>query len=79
MATVNIHEAKTHLSRLLDEVSAGKEWVIAKAGKPLAKLVPIKPAKPARKPGFLKGKIKISDDFDKPLPDELLDSFAGRA
>lgn len=79
MATVNIHEAKTHLSRLLDEVSGGKELVIAKAGKPLAKLVPIKPAKPVRKPGFLKGRIKISNDFDKPLPDELLDSFEGRA
>lgn len=78
MTVVNIHEAKTHLSRLVEEVSAGKELVIAKAGKPIAKLVPIRPPKPARKPGFLKGKIRISRDFDKPLPDELLDAFEGR-
>lgn len=78
MAVVNIHEAKTHLSRLVDEVSAGKELVIAKAGKPLARLVPIKPPKPVRKPGFLKGKIRISSDFDEPLPDEVLDAFEGR-
>lgn len=76
--TVNIHEAKTHLSRLLDEVSAGKELVIAKAGKPVARLVPIKPVRPVRKPGFLKGKIKIAEDFDAPLPDDLLDLFEGR-
>jgi prevent-host-death family protein len=78
MAVVNIHEAKTHLSRLVDEVSAGKELVIAKAGKPLARLVPIKPPKPVRKPGFLKGKIRISSDFDEPLPDKVLDAFEGR-
>ena len=78
MATVNIHEAKTHFSRLLDKVREGKELVIAKAGKPVAKLVPIRAGKPTRKPGFLKGKIKISADFDKPLPDELLDAFAKR-
>lgn len=76
--TVNIHEAKTHLSRLVDEVSAGKELVIAKAGKPMAKLVPIKAVKPKRKPGFLKGKIKISQDFDAPLPEDLLAVWEGR-
>lgn len=79
MRTINIHEAKTHLSRLVDEVSAGEELTIAKAGKPLARLVPIKSAKRVRKPGFLKGKIRIASDFDAPLPSELLDAFEGKA
>lgn len=79
MATVNIHKAKTHLSRLLDEVSAGRELVIAKAGKPVAKLVPIGAAGPARKFGVLKGKIRIARDFDAPLPEAMLDAFEGRS
>ena len=78
MRTINIHEAKTHLSRLVDEVSAGEELIIAKAGKPLARLVPIKLARPARKPGFLKGKIRIANDFDTALPSELIDAFEGK-
>ena len=77
-AQVNIHDAKTNLSRLVDDVANGAEIVIAKAGKPMAKLVPIKPAVRARKPGFLKGKIKIADDFDAPLPPDMLDVFEGR-
>jgi prevent-host-death family protein len=79
MHTVNIHEAKTHLSKLLEEVCNGREVVIAKAGKPMAKLTGISPAKPIRKPGFLKGKIKIADDFDAPLPEDLLDAFEGKS
>jgi len=79
MRTINIHEAKTHLSRLVEEVSAGEELTIAKAGKPLARLVPIKPPKRERQPGFLKGKIRIASDFDAPLPNELLDAFEGKA
>ena len=79
MRIINIHEAKTHLSRLVEEVSAGEELTIAKAGKPLARLVPIKPAKRVRKPGFLKGKIRIANDFDAPLPSEMLDAFEGKA
>ena len=79
MGKVNIHEAKTNLSRLVDEVSGGAEIVIAKAGKPVAKLVPIGRGGRVRKPGFLKGKIKIAADFDAPLPAELLDAFEGRA
>ena len=79
MATINIHEAKTHLSRLVDEVSAGKELVIAKAGKPLAKLVPIRASKAPRKPGYLKGKIRIPSDFDAPLPEDVLNALEGRA
>ena len=78
MAIVNIHQAKTHLSRLVEEVSAGKELIIGKAGKPLAKLVPLKPAKPVRKPGFLKGKIRIAGDFDKPLPASVVAALEGR-
>ncbi|MEK6663702.1 MAG: type II toxin-antitoxin system Phd/YefM family antitoxin [Pseudomonadota bacterium] len=78
MRTINIHEAKTHLSRLVEEVSAGEELTIVKAGKPMARLVPIKPAKRVRKPGFLKGKIRISKDFDAPLPGDLLDAFEGK-
>jgi prevent-host-death family protein len=72
MKTVNIHEAKTHLSRLVEEATEGKEIVIAKAGKPRARLVPFTPARKPRTFGRLKGKIWISDDFDAPLPDEEL-------
>ena len=79
MHTINIHEAKTHLSKLLEEVSKGGEIVIAKSGKPVAKLTGISPAKPIRKPGFLKGKIEIADDFDAPLPGDILDAFEGKS
>ena len=75
MHSVNVHEAKTHLSRLLDEVAAGREVVIAKAGKPVAKLAPIH-THTKRKLGILKGKIKIDDDtFDDPLPDDVKKTF----
>ena len=75
MHTVNIHEAKTHLSKLLEEVSKGKEIVITQSGRPIAKLMGLTPAKPVRKPGFLKGKIKIADNFDAHLTDDLLNAF----
>jgi prevent-host-death family protein len=78
MTIVNIHKAKTHFSKLIDAVLSGEEIIIAKAGKPAAKLVPIAPQKPKRKPGALKGKIKISKDFDAPLPNEILDAFEGK-
>lgn len=74
---VNIHEAKTHLSRLLVRVMGGEEVIIAKAGKPVARLVPIDEAPEQRKPGTAVGKIVISPDFDAPLPDDLLESFEG--
>ena len=77
MKFVNIHEAKTHLSRLLDEVSRGEEVTIAKAGKPIARLVPVTSSRPTRTPGFLRGKIRMSDDFDAPLPDDIQRSFEG--
>jgi prevent-host-death family protein len=75
---VNMHQAKTNLSRLVEEVSGGVEIVIAKAGKPVAKLVPIAPTKRARRLGMLKGRIKVPNDFDAPLPARVLASFEGR-
>jgi prevent-host-death family protein len=78
MPKINVHDAKTHFSRLLEKVRAGEELTIARAGKPIAKLIPIKSGKPMRKPGALKGKIKIASDFDRALPAELLRAFEGR-
>jgi prevent-host-death family protein len=79
--TVNIHDAKTNLSNLIAEVEAGAEVVIARAGKPVAKLVPIrvKKAAPTRRnlAGSLKGKIWIGPDFDDPLPEDILVAFRG--
>jgi prevent-host-death family protein len=74
MRMVNIHEAKTQFSKLVDSVIHGNEIIIAMAGKPVAKLGPIS-KKSKRKFGVLKGKVKISKDFDAPLPDELLNDF----
>jgi len=74
-SVVNIHEAKTHLSRLLVRVSQGEQIIIAKAGKPVARLVPV-PEQPKRRvPGLDKGKIWMAPDFDAPLPDEIIDEF----
>ncbi len=75
---VNIHEAKTHLSRIVDEVAAGAEIVIAKAGKPLARLSPISAPVKKKRLGLLKGKIKVPDDFNAPLPDDIIADFEGR-
>ncbi len=61
---VNVHEAKTHLSRLLEQVAQGEEVIIGKAGKPVAKLVPYLPQREPRKPGALKGQIWMADDWD---------------
>lgn len=68
---MNIHEAKTHLSRLIERVLAGEEIVIARGGKPVAKLVPIDKKTSRRQPGSARGQIWIADDFDAPLPEEL--------
>ena len=76
MAKVNMHEAKTTLSRLVDRVAEGEEIVIARDGEPVALLSPLKPI--LRRPGRLKGRIRISADFDAPLPPELLRAFGGR-
>ena len=68
---VNIHEAKTHLSRLLQRVLDGEEIVIARAGRPVARLVPYAAAGAPRQPGRYAGQIRVAADFDEPLPDDL--------
>jgi prevent-host-death family protein len=77
MEVFNIHDAKTNLSRLLERVAQGEEIIIAKSGRPVAKLVRMT-AEP-RRPGRLKGRIRISPDFDEPLPDKILAAFRGEA
>ncbi len=73
--TVNVHEAKTHFSKLLARVRVGEEVIIAKAGKPIARLVPVE-AKPERRAaGSAAGKVIIMPDFDAPLPDDMLEDF----
>jgi prevent-host-death family protein len=75
--TVDINTAKVHLSWLLDVVAAGEEVVLVEAGKPVARLLPVRPRRQPRKPGLLKGKIWIADDFDDPLPEEIMAAFRG--
>jgi prevent-host-death family protein len=77
MKTYNVHAAKTHLSRLIEEAAAGEEVVIARAGKPVARLLPFEPRTEPRRPGLMKGKIWIADDFDDPLPEEIMAAFRG--
>lgn len=72
---VNVHEAKTHFSKLLKRVLAGEEVIIAKAGKPVAKLVPLHGPPAPRTPGSAKGLITLTPDFDEPLPEALLEGF----
>jgi prevent-host-death family protein len=74
---VNIHQAKTHLSRLLQRVAAGEEVTIARSGVPVARLVAVESKKATRPLGFARGQIWIADDFDAPLPDDLLKLFYG--
>jgi prevent-host-death family protein len=74
---VNIHEAKTHFSRLLQRVASGEEVTIARAGVPIARLVPIESKKKTRPLGFARGEVWVADDFDAPLPDDLLKEFYG--
>jgi prevent-host-death family protein len=75
MDTVNIHEAKTHLSRLVERAAAGEEIIIARSGRPVARLVPLEGLEKPRVFGRMRGKIRIADDFDAPLPDDVLDRF----
>jgi prevent-host-death family protein len=72
---VNVHQAKTHLSRLLGRVEAGEEVVIARAGKPVARLIPYGKPRVARTLGLDAGLVKIAPDFDAPLPEEVLSDF----
>lgn len=78
MRIANIHEAKTNFSKLIDAVSQGEEIIIAKAGKPDARLLPIVAVKAWRMPGSQTGNIQIAEDFDGPLLDELQAAFEGR-
>jgi prevent-host-death family protein len=75
-ATVNVYEAKTHLSKLLDRVLQGEEIVLARAGKPVARLVPLEHRNKPRVPGAWRGKVWIAPDFDE-LPDEIAAAFRG--
>jgi prevent-host-death family protein len=74
---INIHEAKTNFSKLLQRVALGEEIIIAKAGMPVAKLVPVYANKPKRTLGLYKGQIWMADDFNGPLPDDILAGFLG--
>lgn len=73
---INIYEAKANLSRLVERAAAGEEIIIAKAGKPRARLVPLAKKNPVRY-GAWKGKVWIADDFDAPLPDDIQRAFDG--
>ncbi len=73
--TVNLYEAKTHLSKLVERAARGEEVVIAKAGEPKARLVPLSRPRQPRKPGAWKGRVVIAPDFDAPLPEGLLTAF----
>lgn len=77
MELINVHQAKTHLSRLLDRVVDGEEIVIAKSGRPVAKLVRF--LSEPRRPGRLKGKIRMASDFDDPLPESIAAAFRGES
>lgn len=79
MQTVNIHEAKTHLSRLVDKASSGESFIIAKAGKPLVKVIPLDAPHETQQQriGFLKGQINVPDNFDQIAADEIQKLFNG--
>lgn len=79
MLQMNIHEAKTHLSQLLEQIEAGEDVIIARHGKPVARLIPYT-AKPVqqREPGSLRGKINFNEDFDAPLPDDIASALGLR-
>jgi prevent-host-death family protein len=80
MTTFNIHEAKTHLSRLVERAAKGETVIIAKAGKPMAKIVPLEPTTvdTAKRLGFLRGQFKVPDDFDTMMADEIAEMFNGK-
>ena len=75
--TVNIHEAKTHLSRLIEQAESGEEIVIAKAGKPKVRLVPVVP-EPPRRPGRFAGQFSVTEAFFEPMPEEELGAWEGK-
>jgi len=75
--TVNIHEAKTHFSRLVEEAAGGREIIIARAGKAVARLVPLAEAPAPKKFGLLKGQVRVPADFNDPLDPQVLRDFEG--
>lgn len=79
MLTINIHEAKTHLSRFIEKAAAGEEIIIAKAGKPVAKLVPLHSQPSSRSLGIFKGKLNVPEDFDAALPEDVMMQFQSGA
>ncbi|MBV8132671.1 MAG: type II toxin-antitoxin system Phd/YefM family antitoxin [Alphaproteobacteria bacterium] len=78
MRMVNIHAAKTQLSRLVEAAAAGEEIIIAKSGKPVDRLGPLAGLGRVRRLGILAGKLHVPEDFDAPLPDEVIEAFEGR-
>jgi prevent-host-death family protein len=78
MKQVNTHEAKTNFSRLLRRVAAGEEITISNRGVPIARLIPISPDQGSRKLGVFRDQMTIPDDFDAPLPEDILSSFEGK-
>ncbi len=78
MTIVNMHAAKTNFSKLVSQAEAGEEIIIARAGKPVARLAPLGAVPKKIRLGMLKGKMRMPDNFDDPLPDWLLDAFEGR-
>jgi prevent-host-death family protein len=79
MTTVTIRQAKANFSKLIARVCKGEEIVLVQAGKPVAKIVPFEAAPQRRESGSARGQFTISDDFDAPLPDKILDAFEGKA
>ena len=75
---VALYEAKSHRSSLVDRAAAGEEFVITKSGQPMARLMPLEAVRTEREPGQGKGRWAVADDFDAPLPDDVLDAFEGR-
>ncbi len=78
METVNIYEAKTRFSQLVDRAAAGEDVIVSRHGKPLVRITRLEPAQPPVRFGLLKGRVRVADDFDAPLPDEVLAGFEGR-
>jgi prevent-host-death family protein len=78
METVNIYDAKTHLSQLVDKAAAGEDVVVSRHGKPLVRITRLEPARPSIRLGLLEGKLHIPEDFDAPLPGDVLAGFEGQ-
>jgi prevent-host-death family protein len=78
MENVNIYDAKTRLSQLVDKAAAGEDVIVSRNGRPVARITRIEPPRHSIRFGLLKGRISIADDFDSPLPQDLQDSFEGR-